>query len=1370
MATHGQTSDQSPVDRLAEEFLGRHRRGERPSVAEYVERHPEWADQIREVFPALVMMERLKPTPDELAGGRGGAAPASRRLGDYRIIREVGRGGMGVVYEAVQESLGRHVALKVLPWHGRIGTSQLDRFRLEARSAARMHHTNIVPVYDIGEHDGVYHYSMQFIQGQGLDVILRDLRRLRDRVPAVGDAPAPGEALTISVARAHGLLDGPPTAAAGPLDETSLLPGTAPGGGMAVGSPPTPPPPMPGRSELVGLSEARYYRSVGRIGAQVADALAYAHAQGVLHRDIKPSNLLLDAAGQVWVADFGLAKVEGSDGPTGAGDVVGTLRYMAPERFQGLSDPRSDVYGLGATLYELLTLRPAFGEPDRVKLIEEVLHATPTPPRQLDPAIPRDLETIVLKAMARDPKDRFATAGAVRDELRRFVEGHPIRSRPVPFYERFARWCRRNPGLAGASVAAAAVTAVLAVGSMVAAWTFSRQRDQISVNLARIRQAEADGRERLFEALTERAKAGRFSRRVGQRFDGLEALAQASRIGRELHLPADRLETVRDDVIACLALPDMRPDGRAIRRPPGVECLAFAPAMDRYALRFTDGEVVVRRTADDGVLARFRARGDRNIYILRFSPDGRYLATTHYPDSALTVWDVDRGTVALEDPGPVFGRAANFSPDGRQVVLAHLDGETSVRDLADGRLVRRWAGPDHTNDLAFRPDGRQVAAATRRHANARDLWQVVDVDTGKVLRSAALPINAEVAWSPDGRTLATPCGDRRIYLWDPETGARKGLLEGHTNAGLGAAYHPSGLLLVSNGWENRMRLWDPLLGRPVLMLPSTLQEVNVGRDGQVVAQIEDDLIPYRIDPALEYRTLIPTSAAFRSYGEATVRGDGRILAVCVAQGVLLLDLARGRELGFLPGMGACRVLFEPSGDLLVAGSMGVWRWPIRRDPEGEALRIGPPARLPLPPSFHDLAEDGAGRIVALADIDTVHLLIDGHGSRIGPVDKVRYVAVSPDGQWLATGEHLGGAQVRRIRDGFKVADLPHVGLTTVAFSPDGRWLIANGGPCRLWEVGTWREVRRIGGRGFAFSPDGRILAVQDPSKVIRLVEVESGRTLARLESPDLCEVQDAVFGTDGARLVVTTPDGPAVHVWDLRAIRRHLAGMGLDWDAPAYPDRDPAEPSSPPLTTGRIDLSSFADADDVVRLATRAGRSAERRQFDAAIADYEEALRRGGALDAPIRPLLAVCCNNREWELVTANPKDRNPARAVALARRGVELGGGRDPYLNTLGVALYRAGLLDEAVATLEKSLAVGPGPAAAYDLFVLAMAHHRLGRPGGARVELDRAIAWNRNHRQERPESHAQLQAFQAEAEAILAGPSGDLPADPFAPDPGR
>jgi hypothetical protein len=222
--------------------------------------------------------------------------------------------------------------------------------------------------------------------------------------------------------------------------------------------------------------------------------------------------------------------------------------------------------------------------------------------------------------------------------------------------------------------------------------------------------------------------------------------------------------------------------------------------------------------------------------------------------------------------------------------------------------------------------------------------------------------------------------------------------------------------------------------------------------------------------------------------------------------------------------------------------------------------------------------DRAGRVVALPRFSEVLVHADGRDLRIGPLDDNRYAAVSPDGRWLATGGHNGGGvRVWSLNDGRRVADMSTQDIASVAFSPDGRWLMTNGGPCRLWEVGTWAETRTIGGEGVTFTPDGLALVVQDPSRVLRLVECATGRTLARLESPDLCSVWSAAFSPDGARLVVTTQDGPAVHVWDLRAIRGHLASMGLDWDAPPYPDADPASPGAPPLRRAEVDYGPYRD-------------------------------------------------------------------------------------------------------------------------------------------------------------------------------------------------
>jgi len=384
------------IDRLAEEFVARLRRGEQPTVAEYVERHPDLADEIRELFPPLLLMEEAarpasadRDTPPR---------PVPSQLGEYRILREVGRGGMGVVYEAEQTTLGRHVALKVLP--RRFGDERLlERFRQEARAAARLHHTNIVPVFGVGEHHGTHYYAMQFIRGRGLDDIIAELRRLR---------------------------------------ESGMPPASAP---LELGDP------------------QAYHRSVARIGLQVAEALAYAHKQGVLHRDIKPSNLLLDAKGTVWVADFGLAKDEAADQLTQTGDVVGTIVYMAPERFHGWADPRSDVYGLGLTLYEMLVLAPAFSDTNYQRLLKKVLEEQPVPLRRFDARIPKDLETIIMKAIAKEPAHRYRSANQLAKDLDRFLLGEPIRARRSTLRERFALWARRRP----AAVALAAVTTLAVV-------------------------------------------------------------------------------------------------------------------------------------------------------------------------------------------------------------------------------------------------------------------------------------------------------------------------------------------------------------------------------------------------------------------------------------------------------------------------------------------------------------------------------------------------------------------------------------------------------------------------------------------------------------------------------------------------------------------------------------------------------------------------------------------------------------------------------------------------------------------------------------------------------------------------------------------
>jgi serine/threonine protein kinase/predicted Zn-dependent protease len=427
------SAQRNPLEVLAEEFVARIRAGERPTLTEYVERQPDLAAEIRDLFPALVEMEDFKPgdqTSDFLPRvDTGGMHPL--QIGEFRILREIGRGGMGVVYEALQETLGRHVALKVLPAGALADPRRAERFRREARAAAKLHHTNIVPVFGTGEADGLHYYAMQFIAGQGLDRVIDELRQ-QQKEPAGGPRTSPN----------------PPPAT---LDEPSAAPAST-GSTTHTG-------PLSGSTDslITRTSGRRYWDSVARLGAQAASALAHAHAQGVLHRDIKPGNLLLDPQGTVWVADFGLAKLADEEDLTRAGDIVGTLRYMAPERFEGRCDARADIYALGLTLYELLTLRPAFDEKAREKLIAQVMQGVPLRPSQVCREVPRDLETIVLKALAREPEARYSSAAELAEDLQRFLEDRPIHARRAGPGERLWRWSRRNPILAGLTAAFALV-------------------------------------------------------------------------------------------------------------------------------------------------------------------------------------------------------------------------------------------------------------------------------------------------------------------------------------------------------------------------------------------------------------------------------------------------------------------------------------------------------------------------------------------------------------------------------------------------------------------------------------------------------------------------------------------------------------------------------------------------------------------------------------------------------------------------------------------------------------------------------------------------------------------------------------------------
>jgi len=525
-------AERDPLEVLAAEFMDRQRRGELPSITEYASRYPDLAADIEEIFPTIAVMEQVKAHKEQGSNARvslGGVR--LERLGDFRILREIGRGGMGIVYEAFQESLGRHVAVKVLPGQTLLDPLHLRRFHREAQTAARLHHTNIVPVFGVGEHGGFHYIVMQLIDGAGLDDVLASLRQSNSRTPATAgkdastfaaqDATAPtrskhgSEVSSLARALAEGQFGQEPTSDVAAPDSSDDLGQTReelvrPGQPSLPAGTATEEFEFDGNTKINGDHRATtptsadgpaidepwqfgppYWRSVAKIGQQVAEALYYAHSHHTLHRDIKPANLLLDSQGVAWISDFGLAKAMEHDNVTQTGAMVGTLRYMAPEQFSGHANARSDIYSLGLTLYELLTLRPAFEANSRSSLIAKIAHGEPASPRKLNAAIPRDLETIVLKAMAREPRDRYATAGELARDMECFLEDRPIQARRTRAVERVWRWARRNRAVA--SLLACSLTLLVAVA--------------VVATVGYIRTSQANAEEKKQRTIAEQANA-----------------------------------------------------------------------------------------------------------------------------------------------------------------------------------------------------------------------------------------------------------------------------------------------------------------------------------------------------------------------------------------------------------------------------------------------------------------------------------------------------------------------------------------------------------------------------------------------------------------------------------------------------------------------------------------------------------------------------------------------------------------------------------------------------------------------------------------------------------------------------------------------
>jgi serine/threonine protein kinase/WD40 repeat protein len=1213
-------------------------------------------------------------------------------IGPYKLMEQIGEGGMGLVFVAEQqEPVRRKVALKIVK-PGMDTRQVVARFEAERQALALMDHPNIAKVFDGGETAGGRPYFvMELVKG----VPITDY-----------------------------------------CDQNQV--------------------PIRERLELF---------------FHVCQAVQHAHQKGIIHRDIKPSNVLImsqDGTPLVKVIDFGVAKAVGQQLTdktiyTQFTQLLGTPLYMSPEQAgqSGVDvDTRTDIYALGVLLYELLTGTTPFDRErlcrvgyDQIRQIireEEppkpstristlgIAAATISTQRQSDPQrlsrlFRAELDWIVMKCLEKDRNRRYETANGLARDIQRYLHDEPVQACPPSLGYRLVKISRKHGRLLATAAAFAMLLMTVAAVASLSAWRLSKEQDATSQQLLETVKAQDQTKRELYRSLVAQARANRLSRSTGRRVRSLDLLADATRLAKELQLPEDDFLELRNETIACLPLVDLRVARRWEGHPAGTLHFAFDANLDRYA-RFDHLKNVasVRRVADDSVVCRI-AEFSRSVepWVV-LSPDGRFLGCTD--SSCCKVWRVTSQGAQLLPRMP--GNYLGFSPDSKLLAISREDGVISIYRLPSGELFKQWQTGPSASVLRFHPEKPQLAVRNSGKIT------VFDMDTGNKLAEFRCIGTKwdDLEWHPNGKWLAEAGADRCIHIRDAYTGMSLGRLVGHTYDGIRMAFNSAGDLLASTCWDRTLRLWDVGTGQELFKTswePGALRSLRFSRDGRrLAADVADhQLRLWELIPACGYQHLVREPHLGKTeYHGCAVSTRHPLLAVAREGGVGLWELPGGRPVGFLSIGTYHGVAFEPSGALLTSGFGAQRRWPIEAvGPQG-TLRIGPPQLLPFPASGGELATSRDGRVMASAQrwgALVRHADLGDKLIRLAPQYDVRLVAVSPEGEWVATGSHSATdvyVKVWKARNGRRVADLPVEGSSLVGFSPDGRWLVTTGGDCRLWEVGTWREGPKIGGSGaFAFSPDSKVLAVETGSGVVRLVDPDAGREYARLEDPNQDRAAYLTFSQDGSQLFASSHGTSAVHVWDLRAIRKELTRCELDWDLPAYPPVELKHEAplrvtvvSPEVALAHINSGQWDEAAGDYAMMAEANPDEHSYWYQSAplclqtgnVEGYRricrEMLKRFGNTDQPhVAERMAKTCS-------LAPEAVSDFAQVLKLADRAVT-GTQKHPYYRWFmlakGLAEYRAGHYAAAVDWLNRfSPQTGGGHCDATAFAVLGMAKHRL------------------------------------------------------------
>ncbi|MFK7735734.1 MAG: protein kinase [Pirellulaceae bacterium] len=1077
--------------------------------------------------------------------------PDGTRLGEFVIESKLGEGGMGIVYRARQHSLNRIVALKVLRSHAHLTPSHRKRFKVEMEAAARLQHPNIIGVHTTGSSADRLYYAMEYVDGLPLSEVVDRLRNstATEWADCATTIPLPAKESIATVSNSIQQLQNPSPSSVPQINAN-----------------------QDGTHQRIENPD-NYFDWVAHQISNVAKAIHFAHGNQVLHRALKPSNLLLTSCGTIRVGDFGLARDLSEPGITQTGEVIGTPYYMAPEQIRAgaLVTRGVDIYALGATLYELLTLRLPFPGTSRDQVMTQIVHEEVVPPRQLNSSIALDLETICLKCLEKEPKDRYLSADDLSSDLERFLRREPIRAKRAGLMDRTVKWIDRHRALAASIIA---LPVCVAIVSTVFAVRNHRLASALELESKRANES-------FIEAKIEQARAVIGTTRPTRRSQALQSIQAALQVLPKLELEHDeaiqKRNLLRNEAIAALTVTELSVQQQWPVNSPWTSEVEFTSDYKTYAQPSRDGRIRIRHLSDQSAERVLSCTEEWPARQMKFSPDGRFLASKHYVrgpqgNAKLYVWDL-----ASETSEPtlellqryIFLFDFDFAPTRPELATVNPHGEVEIYSLESGELARTIPVEFPTSAvLAYSDQGLLAMAAYRQRT--LHIWNagpmVQEVDRVELSRNISA-----LAWrsNQDEVAIATTNGEVHIWPLGSLHNAPK-ILMPHKNEIVSLHFQPNGTLLASRTLDQKAAISDIASLRSHPLLTEDLDRIHIMESGFSEG---GQRLGYRrptefgiYEASRSVRSILSSDENPKPVHEVRFHPKySRLLARTTASGLEFWDTRDRQLISKISGESHLRMQFAPDGQNVYAGGLqnGISRWPIEVALSNEHLQIkvgdrqqlydGSCRSLQLSPRGDYLAvlstsQGTEQRKVTVLNAMTGETVLQDHVK-----SKVRFMNFDENENHFCAAKAEGATvQVWDLGTGKRIRE-DHFPVPSgfIAYSNERRTFVQSlPSKVNIIPAGKTAPLHSISlsprkGMRTRFSRDGKLAVTSSSTRQKLLIDTVSGKVLASLNASTQEESVSYDFSPDGKLLSVGGRRD--IYVWDLAQLKSELEEMRLEW-------------------------------------------------------------------------------------------------------------------------------------------------------------------------------------------------------------------------------